>query len=310
MDIVSYKTEGKDMKYASFLVMMAAVIAVLLAAGCTSAPVKETSTTNVSVTESQATPKSSVSVTEPQAAVKYVELNLLDESKVGGKYVSESAAFVTIVPMYVLDKDGFMSVGSGNEVGIKSSFVNTMVNIDDPSSYVAATLKAQSDKPKPKTPSRKVTFNLDGTPYTLAEDRVDTSIPGYVTQITILERSKGNREPAAFVEVDIKTIIDESLKPANKEKAIQEATDSYIDGISTSGATIDENPAYDAPLANGNKVTVRQLKKVPFVYNSRINVFSYMPDSNTIVTVASSENKQVFDEVIRTLNIGEMQNLQ
>jgi hypothetical protein len=305
------------MKYTSFLVMMAAVLAVILAAGCTSAPVKETSTTNVSVTESQAASKSSVPVTEPPGAVKYVELDLLDGSKVGGKYVSESAAFVTIVPMYVLDKDGFMSVGSGNEVGLKTSFVNTMVNIDDPSSYVATTLKAQSDKAaaleaKPKTPSRKVTFSLDRTPYT-GDDystRVDTSKPGYVTQVTRLERSKGKGEPAAFVEVNIKTIIDESLKPANKDKAIQEATNSYIDGISTSGATIDEKPTYDAPLANGDKVTVHQLKKVPFVYNSNINVFSYMPDSNTIVTAASSENKQLFDEVIRTLNIGEMQNLQ
>ena len=71
-----------------------------------------------------------------------------------------------------------------------------------------------------------------------------------------------------------------------------------------------KNSTYDAPLANGDKVTVRQLKKVPFVYNSNINVFSYMPDGNTIVTAASSDNKQVFDEVIRTLNIGEMQNLQ
>jgi hypothetical protein len=296
------------MKYKNMLVLMVAVIAVMLAAGCTSSPVKETSATNVSTTE-------------PREAVKYVELNMLDGSKVGGKYVSESAAFVTIVPMYVLDKDGFMSVGNGKEVGIKTSFVNTIVNIDDPSSYVATTLKAQSDKAaaledKPKTPSRKVTFSLDGTPYTFTGDdystRVDTSKPGYVTQITRLERSKGKGEPAAFVEVNIKTIIDESLKPANKEKAIQEATNSYIDDVKThiSGATIDEKPAYEATLANGDKVTVRQFKRVPFYYNGNVNLFSYMPDDKTVVTVASSENKQVIDEVIRTLNIGEMQNLQ
>jgi hypothetical protein len=286
--------------------MMAAILAVILAAGCTSAPEKETSAKNVSTTE-------------PPAAVKYVELNMLDESKVGGKYVSESAAFVTIVPMYVLDKDGFMSVGSGKEVGIKTSFVNTIVNIDDPSSYVATTLKAQSDKAaaletKPKTPSRKVTFSLDGTPYT-GDDystRVDTSKPGYVTQITRSERSKGNGEPAAFVEVDIKTIIDESLKPANRENAIQEATDSYIEDVKNhiSGATIDEKTTYEATLANGDQVTVRQFKNVPFYYNGNLNLFSYMPDDKTIVTAASSENKQVFNEVIRTLNIGEMQNLQ
>ena len=56
------------MKYTSFVVMMAAVLAVLLAAGCTSAPVKETSTTNVSTTE-------------PPVAVKYVELNMVDGTK-------------------------------------------------------------------------------------------------------------------------------------------------------------------------------------------------------------------------------------
>lgn len=291
------------MKHTSFIVMITAILAMLLASGCTSAPVKETSTTNVSTAE-------------PPGAVKYVELNMLDGSKVGGKYVSESAAFITIVPMYVLDKDGFMSVGSGKEVGLKTSFVNTMVNIDDPSSYVATTMKAQSDKAaaleaKPKTPSRKVTFSLDGTPYTFTEDGVGTSRPGYVTQITRLERSKGKGEPAAFAEVDIKTIIDESLKPANKENAIQEATNSYIDNVKKhiSGATIDEKTTYEATLANGDKVTVRQFKNVPFYYNGNLNLFSYMPDDKTIVTAASSENKQVFDEVIRTLNIGEMQNL-
>lgn len=112
---------------------MAAILAVILAAGCTSSPEKETSTTNVSTTETQGT-------------VRFVELNMIDGTKVGGKYVSESAAFITIVPMYVLDKDGFMTLGSGKEVGLKTSLVDTMVNINDPSSYVATTLKAQSDK--------------------------------------------------------------------------------------------------------------------------------------------------------------------
>lgn len=121
------------MKYTSFVVMMAAVLAVLLAAGCTSAPEKGTSTSNVSVTE-------------PQGTVKYVELYMIDGTKVGGKYVSESAAFVTIVPMYILDKDGFMTAGSGKEVGLKTSLITSIVNIGDPSSSVATTLKAQSDK--------------------------------------------------------------------------------------------------------------------------------------------------------------------
>ena len=118
--------------------MMAAILAVILAAGCTSTtPEKETSNISNAV---------KVNITEPQAEERYVELNMLDGSKIGGKYISKSAAFVTIVPMYVLDKDGFMSVGSGKDVGIKTSLVNTMVNVGDPSLYMETTLKAQSDK--------------------------------------------------------------------------------------------------------------------------------------------------------------------
>lgn len=122
---------GEDTKYTSVVVMMAAVLAVLLAAGCTSAPVKETSTTNVSTTV-------------PQAAVKYVELSMVDGSRVGGKYVSESAAFTTIVPMYVIDKNGVMGRGNGKDTGITTNLIATMVTIDDPSSMVTTTLNQQA----------------------------------------------------------------------------------------------------------------------------------------------------------------------
>jgi outer membrane murein-binding lipoprotein Lpp len=148
MGILSYKTEGKDMKYTSFLVMMAAVLVVLLAAGCTSAPVKETSTTNVSVTSAPVTEAStsSVSVTETQAKDRYVQINLLDGTSVGGKYVSETAAFTTIVVMYVLDPNAYTEInatwskdpekyivrGNGNTIAFKNSLINTMVDIKDP----------------------------------------------------------------------------------------------------------------------------------------------------------------------------------
>jgi hypothetical protein len=119
------------MKCTNFVVMMAAVLAVILAAGCTSAPVKETSTTNVSVTE-------------PPVAVKYVELGMVDGTKVGGKYVSESAAFTNIVPMYVVDDNGIMSRGNGKETGITTSLIATMITIEDPSSLVETTLNEQA----------------------------------------------------------------------------------------------------------------------------------------------------------------------
>jgi len=135
------------MKYTSFVVMMAAVLAVLLAAGCTSAPEKETSTTNVSVTSAPVieTATSSVSVTETQAKDRYVQINLLDGSYAGGKFVSETAAFTTIVVMYVHDPNvwggNFFNRGSGEEVSFKNSLINTMVTIDEPTPMIEATLQ-------------------------------------------------------------------------------------------------------------------------------------------------------------------------
>ncbi len=110
---------------------MAAILAVILAAGCTSSPEKETPTTNVSSAE-------------PQAAVKYVELSMVDGTKVGGKYVSESAAFTNIVPMYVVNDNGIMSRGNGKETGITTSLIATMITIEDPSLLVEKTLNDQA----------------------------------------------------------------------------------------------------------------------------------------------------------------------
>ena len=146
------------MKCTSFVVMMAAVLAMLLTAGCTSAPVKETSTTNVSVKETS-TPNAS---TEPQVAEKWVEIYLQDGTSVIGKYVSETAAFTTIVVMYTSDMsayktnektgqfgkdiDKYMVKGSGNTVGIKNTLINSMVVIENPTETIAARLQAQSDE--------------------------------------------------------------------------------------------------------------------------------------------------------------------
>jgi outer membrane murein-binding lipoprotein Lpp len=144
------------MKYTSFIVMMAAILAVILAAGCTSAPVKETSTSNVSVTESQATPKTGAPVTETQANDRYVEISLLDGTKIGGKYVSETSAFTTILVMYTIDPSAYIfdannkavkdpnkyfAKGNGAEVSIKNSLINTMVTIDEPTSMIEAALQ-------------------------------------------------------------------------------------------------------------------------------------------------------------------------
>ncbi len=167
---------------------------------------------------------------------------------------------------------------------------------------------------KPKVPSRNVTFTLDGKSYAFDGNsystRVDTSKPGYVTQITKSERSVSKGDPNPFVEVTIKTIIDDSLKPVNSDRAMQEAANSYMEAVKKRAqSNIDEKASYEATLANGDKVTVHPIKRMPFNYNNNLYWTIYMPDGNTIVTVASSENKQEFDEVLKTLNIGEMQNV-
>jgi len=166
----------------------------------------------------------------------------------------------------------------------------------------------QTKESEPKTSSRDVTFSLNGNPVSPDSTRVDSTNPGCIYQITRLERSNGNDEPISFVEVNIKTFLDEALKPVNEDKAIKEANDNYINELSKrhSGVTIEEKKAYDTTLLNGNEVMVHQFKAT-FAYNNNIYLFSYMLDSNTIVTVASSENKQDTDEMIKTLKISKMQ---
>ena len=161
------------MKYKSFVATMTIILAVMFAAGCTSAPVEEISDSDVSAAEPQATSDSDVSAAEPQAKDRYVEINLLDGTKVGGKYVSETAAFTTIRVMYTVDPDAYVSYttpghvksgsyytgpavtvkdpdeylvkGTGAEVSIKNSLINTMVTIDEPTPMIEATLQEMND---------------------------------------------------------------------------------------------------------------------------------------------------------------------
>ena len=161
------------MKYKSFVATMTVILAAMFAAGCTSAPVEETSDSSVPATEPQATSDSNAPVTEPQASDRYVEINLLDGTKVGGQYVSETAAFTTIIVMYKIDPDAYVHYntpgyvksgsysmgptvrvknpdeylvkGTGDEVSIKNSLINTMVTIDDPTSMIESTLQEMND---------------------------------------------------------------------------------------------------------------------------------------------------------------------
>lgn len=162
-------------------------------------------------------------------------------------------------------------------------------------------------EPEPEKPSRSVTYTLDGNTKTLtAEGELDS---GYITQTTHQDIDKGS-EQSSFVEITIKTAVDEDLKPLNEENEIQLAIDSSIEDIEdlANAASYDEKSTYEAILSNGDKVTVHPFKKVPNTYTGDYIFASYMLDSDTIVTVASTENKRVFDEILKTLEIGELQN--
>ncbi len=140
---------GNDTKHASFVLVMAAVLAVSFIAGCTSAPEKET--VNQSVQEKEAP-----SASDSGSNVRYVEISLLDGTKIGGKYVSETAAFTTIIAMYTMDPsaytldaynkavkdpDKYFVKGNGAEISIKNSLINSMVTIEDPTAMIQANLQ-------------------------------------------------------------------------------------------------------------------------------------------------------------------------
>lgn len=128
---------GNNTKYPSYTVITAIVVAVMLIAGCTSAPEKDMSELNVSDTESQSNDR-------------YVQINLLDGTSVGGKYVSETAAFTTINVMYMLDPEAYTSYngssvrdpdkyiikGNGAEVAFKNSLIDTVYTIADPEEII------------------------------------------------------------------------------------------------------------------------------------------------------------------------------
>lgn len=138
---------GNDTKHANFVLLMATVLAVAFIAGCTSAPEKET--VNQSAQEAPLAKNSADNV-------RYVEINLLDGTNVGGKYVSETAAFTTIIAMYTMDPsaytldaynkavkdpDKYFVKGNGAEISIKNSLINSMITIEDPTAMIEANLQ-------------------------------------------------------------------------------------------------------------------------------------------------------------------------
>jgi len=121
------------------IAIMVIVLGAIFVSGCMS----NTPTTPVNESAAKATAQQQQPTKLP---VRYVELRLTDGSITGGEYVSESANFVTIIPLYAFKADSDTLInGSGVEIGIKIALVNTMTNITDPRPFIAAKLQEQEE---------------------------------------------------------------------------------------------------------------------------------------------------------------------
>jgi hypothetical protein len=94
----------------------------------------------------------------------------------------------------------------------------------------------------------------------------------------------------------------------DKDREMQKALELNMDEIKklSSGADVKTLSKYNTILANGETVIVRPFIKVPNTYKNNYVFASYMLDSNTIVTVSSTHKKLEFDEILKTLKIGEL----
>jgi hypothetical protein len=127
-------------------IVISIILLGVLMSGCMSTPVKNNSTSNV---------------TESQPKIRYVEINLLDGTKIGGKYVSETAAFTTIDVMYTMDPNAYkfdahgnyvkdpakyIVKGNGAEVAIKNSLINTVVTTSDPTAMIENVMQGMENE--------------------------------------------------------------------------------------------------------------------------------------------------------------------
>ncbi len=128
------------MRLKEIVILIGMVVAVLFAAGCISdnAPINET--------VKEAAKEKIQNVESRVAAIRFVELNLTDGSKAGGMYKSESGDAVTIIPLYTIDKDGFMTRGKAVSTDFNASSISTMTNITDPKEFINTTLAAQKER--------------------------------------------------------------------------------------------------------------------------------------------------------------------
>ncbi len=132
------------MKYKGLVFLATTLLAVALVAGCMSAPEEKANATEVksaAVTEAQS--NAEAATIAENNSTRFVELSFIGGGTVGGKYISESEAFVTIIPMYLVDKNGIMSRGNLKSIGIKTSMISVMTDIQDPTELINTTLASQ-----------------------------------------------------------------------------------------------------------------------------------------------------------------------
>jgi Domain of unknown function (DUF4352) len=196
------------------------------------------------------------------------------------------------------------------------------------------TAETAQTSPEPQKPVRTITVDLGNGPRTVSQEGfksfgeirdspgnllgykdhfstlVDISQSGYVIQET-----SGGSDKGTSIDIVIKTILDENLKPKNQDQALKDEIDKKISELSEGKYKIKESGSSEKTLKNGDKVTVHNIKidetngqKPP---RGSVNVFCYMPDSSTIVTVDFSVSSPATENLIyQTLNIGEMQRVQ
>ena len=147
--------------------------------------------------------------------------------------------------------------------------------------------------------------NLSGLYKAKYSSSLDTSQTGIVLQKVNVDvwNTKGI-ESLGFVKIKITTFRNDSLIPTDLERATL---------ISVNEITQDskEEGTYESNLASGQRVTIYQITSpTKGFYQGSEDVFGFMPDSNTIVTVEVSSSKEVKDKSIKTLSIGPMPSIE
>lgn len=263
------------------LLTILCIAAVLLFCGCVGNNGTQTNVTKTNATHN--------ATTAPQSTVRYVELRILDGTKVGGKYVSESASFTTIVPMYVIDKYGTMIRGSGVETGITTSQIATMITIEDPSSWIDATLQEQARQEALKYKDKRAITSSFGS---MSPDSV-TSMPESIIQSTKVYVGGGY----------IETVIETMNSPIIDKQSVLNAALKMETGV-------DEIGTYDATLANGENITVHQREPSGGGMLDKFDICAFIPDNSTLVKITSRPtNPMSMKEFLKTLRIGEMSHI-